>query len=540
MILIAYLPALYAGFVWDDSAITESPLLQGPGGLRMIWSRPGADPAHEIHYWPLSYTVLWAENALWGLKPFGYHLVNVLLHAANTVLLWLLLRRLKAPGAWLAAAIFALHPVHVQSVAWAIEIKDVLSALLYLLAFHAFLQFQARPRPLTCAALVALFACALLSKSVAVSLPLALGLCLWWKQGRLTVRDGLLLAPMLAMGAIIAGLDGRLATHLENYSSELNWAARLALAGRALWFYGGKLICPLDLMAIYPRWDVRASHWAAWAGAAAAGAALIGLWSVRRAWGRGPLAAVLFFALTLGPILGFVDFGYMTMSFVADRFQYLASIGIIALLAAGVEWAACRLSVPGRRRLRAVVLAWLAILGILTWRQATLFKDEETLFRENVARNPNAWGAMINLGRVLAERGSFYEALDCYDQALATNPNDARAYANRGAALHCLGRVDEAIECYKEALRLWPGVSNVRQNLGAAYLQKGQAQAAIQCYAEAAQLQPNNALAHYSLGLALCQAGQTAKAAEEFRSALRIQPNYAEARENLKALGAEP
>ncbi|HUI07690.1 MAG TPA: hypothetical protein VL486_11875 [Verrucomicrobiae bacterium] len=227
LVLVAYLPALRGGFLWDDNAyVTENQALRTPNGLGEIWFKPGTTP----QYYPLVFTSFWLEYRLWRLQPFGYHLVNVLLHAANAVLLWRVLRRLEIAGAWWAAAIFALHPVMVESVAWVTERKNVLSCLFYLLAALAYFRF----RPLTNGSVVrardwrfyplslAFFLCALLSKTVTCSLPAVLVLLLWWKGGRIEKRDARALAPLFGLGAALGLMT-------------VWWEERLVGAGGAEW-----------------------------------------------------------------------------------------------------------------------------------------------------------------------------------------------------------------------------------------------------------------------------------------------------------------
>jgi len=533
VVFLAFIPALRAGFIWDDEALTENVWLRTPGGLRRIWIPPGASNEFEAHYWPLVYTSFWLEQKLWGLAPLGYHLTNVLLHALNAVLLWRLLERLKLPAAWLAAAVFALHPIHVESVAWVIERKDLLSALFCLTAFLAYARYESVRSRWAYAAALALFACAMLSKSVAISLPLGLGLWVWWKRGGLGARDALRLGPFLALGALIGGYDAALATLRHSSPSGLSFVERALVAGRALWFYASKLFWPANLMTIYPRWEINSHSVLAWAYPAAAAAVLALLWARRRAWGRGPLGAVLFFAVTLGPTLGFVDFGFMNHSFVADRFQYLASIGPIALFAGLAERMAGRPTDIRRFFWGAAAAALLGILGVLTWRQAAFYETSETLFRHNLERNPGSWGAHNNLGLALTNGGSFEEARRHFEAALRIKPDSAETYHNLGAILSLQSRIDEAIPFYLEALAKSPLYYRSLANLCVAYQGKGELQKAIECGQKAVGLAPYNAAVQTNLGSALCESGRIAEGIEHFRLALQIQPDYVRARKGL-------
>ena len=338
----AYVPALRGGFVWDDDKyVTANRTLRTADGLAEIWFEIGV----TIQYYPLVFTTFWIEHRLWGLEPFGYHLVNVLLHATSAGLLWTLLRRLKVPGAWLAAAVFAIHPVHVESVAWITERKNTLSGVFYLLALLSYLRFEP-PDPQAHnrrrdwrfypPALV-LFTCALLSKTVTCSLPLVILLLLWWKRARWRWLNVLPVVPMLAIGALMGLLTAWMEKNIvlaRGADWDLSIVQRCLIAGRALWFYLGKLVWPAEVMFTYPRWQVRADVWWQFLFPAATIAVVVALWLLRRRVGKPPLVAALFFGGTLAPALGLIDVYPMRYSFVADHFQYLASIGPIVLFVA--------------------------------------------------------------------------------------------------------------------------------------------------------------------------------------------------------------
>ena len=331
LVLVSYLPAmLWGDFVWDDLMMTATPAVSEATGLRQIWFSP-AEIKAEGHYWPLVYTLFWLQHKLWGFSPAGFHVVNVLLHLANTLLVWQLLRRLAVPGAWVAA-VFAVHPVHVESVAWVIELKDVLSGLLYLSAALAWVPFTEAPRAGRYLAPLALYAAGLLAKSVVVTLPTALLIQQWWQQGRVTATDLLRVAPFFVVrtATTAAGLAFNRSRGVGGYGYSL--LERTLIAARAVWFYVGKIFWPVDVGLIYPHWEVRVGDPLAWAGLTAAGGLIATLWLLRHRIGRGPLVGVLFFGVTLSPTLGFVDFHFMLFSFVADRFRYLAGTRALAVV----------------------------------------------------------------------------------------------------------------------------------------------------------------------------------------------------------------
>jgi tetratricopeptide (TPR) repeat protein len=572
--LLAYQPVWHAGFIWDDEAhVTGNTTLRTFDGLRQIWFEPRANQ----QYYPLQLTSFWLEYHLWKLQPLGYHLVNVLLHAFNAVLLWRVLRRLAVPGAWLAAAVFALHPAMVESVAWITERKNVLSCLFYLLAALAFLRF----RPLTegkadragdwrfYALLLVAFLCALFSKTVTCTLPAALLLVVWWKTGRIERRDVLAMMPLFVLGAALGRVTLQMEKHAGASGSEwtLSFVQRCLLAGRALWFYAGKLFCPLDLTFIYPHWQIDAG--AAWQYAfpLAALALVVALWLLRSWIGRGPLAAVLFFAGTLVPALGFFDVYPFRYSHVADHFQYLACIGLIALTVNASAMMFRRIGGHTRGIAVAASVALLMALESATWQQAHVYRDLETLWRDTLAKNPTAWMAHNNLSAILTSQGKIEEAIWHATQALRLNPNHWSAHNNLGNAFSNIGRVREAIGEYEQALRLMPGSPEAHYNLGIVLERAGRLEDAIAHYEQAVQLKPDyveahgnlgNALAqagqvkdaieqlqivlrltpdsllvHYNLGNAFLQAGQTREAIAQYEQALQLKPDYAEAHNNL-------
>lgn len=536
-----YAPAMRGGFIWDDDlTVTKNPMLRTAEGLRLIWFKPGA----TLQYYPLVFTSFWVEYHLWGLQPFGYHLVNVLLHALNALLFWLVLRRLSVSGALLAAGIFALHPVHVESVAWITERKNVLSGFFYLAALLAYLQFN----PLDTKApkrtggwgyyglAVLLFLCALLSKTVTCSLPAGLLLLSWWKRDRVGRRDLAALVPLFVLGASLALVTIWMEEHHVGARGEtwaLSFVERCLIAGRALWFYAGKLVWPQNLSFIYPRWQIDSGIWWQYLFPLAAVAVMLALWLMRRRIEKGPVVAVLFFAGTLVPALGFFDVYPMLYSFVADHFQYLASMGLITLgVAAGTAFAG-RFGQRGRYVGSTSGVLVVVLLGLLTWKQGRHYKDLETLWRDTLAKNPTAWMAHNNLGVVLDHNGNLEEAQAHYSQALRIKPDYAEAHNNLGGVLADRGNYEDAILHYGEALRIKPDYADAHYNLGRTLADQGKLQEAIGHYAEALRIQPLLAKAHNNWGIALARQGKVQQAIEHYVQALRIRPDDVKVHFNL-------
>jgi len=530
----AYIPALGAGFVWDDDHyVTENATLREAGGLWRIWFEIGAVP----QYYPLVHSSFWLEYRLWGLHPAGFHTVNVLLHALSGIVLWRLLRRLSVPGAWVAAAVFLLHPVHVESVAWITARKNVLSGLFYLLAASAWVRSRNRER-LFQPAVLGLFLLALASKTITASLPVALLIVTWWKRGRIG-REAWSTLPMFVVGAT-AGLFTvwmeRNFVGAVGARWSLDFVERGLVAGRALWFYLEKLVWPHPLLFIYPRWTIDAGSLVAWLYPLGAVAAIAGLWAARRRLGRGPFAAALFFTATLGPALGFLNVYPMRYSFVADHFQYLASIGPICLAVGALA----HLSRSNPRLGRVAAALVLLLFGSLTWRHARDFEDAESLWTATLVGNPQAHIARNNLGGEKLRQSSL--ASDAAERErllqearthleIAAGVDYPEAHNNLGIVLHRLGRPAEAVEHYRTALSIQPRFADAANNLGISIAELGRLEEATRYFAEAVRIDPLLASARYNLAAALVRLGRREEALPHLDALERIDPRNASARQ---------
>ncbi len=530
---LAYFPALSGGFIWDDNGHVTRPALRSLHGLWRIWFELGATQ----QYYPLLHSAFWVEHGLWGDATLGYHLITLAFHAGAACLVAVILRRLAIPGAFLAAMIFALHPVQVESVAWITEQKNTLSTVLYLCAALAYLRFDAKRKPAFYAVALILFILGLLTKTVTATLPAALLVIFWWQRGRLSwKRDILPLVPWFVIGAI-AGLFTawveRKLIGAEGAAFDLTFLQRCLLAGRVVWFYLGKLLWPARLTFIYPHWDINAAS--AWQWLPLAGVLALGilLWLIRDR-SRAPLAAFLFFVGSLFPVLGFFNVFPFIYSFVADHFQYLPSLGIITLVSAGLVRLGEQGSAAKRRLGEALTVLLLVVLGALTWRQTHDYHDIQTIFRTTISRNPDCWMAYNNLGSELMDNTSgLPEAIADFQRSLEIKPDYAEAHYNLGKALVHLGRLPEAIEHYHEALRIRPEHADTYDALGNALYQEGRMAEAIEQYRQALRIQPLHANAHNNLGVALAQLGQLPEAIEQYQEVLRLRPDDVEAHNNL-------
>jgi protein O-mannosyl-transferase len=584
LVLACYWPALHGGLVWDDDGHVTRPDLRSWAGLGRIWF----DVRATQQYYPVLHSSFWIEHRLWGDATLGYHLINVLLHALSCCLLALILQRLlgarraqppdrlealslsngqacaptgridgNAAGrgagllrpplassyvgaAWLAALIFAVHPVCVESVAWISEQKNTLALVFYLLAALAYLDFAVRRRRWSYGLALVLFALALGTKSVTATLPVAILVVLWWRNGRLSwQRDVGPLIPWfflsMAAGLLTVWVE-RNVIGAEGARFDLSAGQRLLLAGRVIWFYLGKLAWPTDLMFIYPRWNApaEAAGWYGWL--VAASAITVVLWLARRRT-RGPLAGWLFFVGSLFPALGFFNVYPFIYSYVADHFQYLASLGIIVSVAVGLAMVLAGAPAWIRTSGRLLCALLVLTLAILSNRQSRMYRDAETLYRETLKRNPACWMAHNNLAFGLATSpAGKAEAMAHYREALRIKPDYAEAHNNLAIELAKLpDRLPEAIEHYQQALRILPSFAEAHNNLALALAElPGRRQEALAHYEQAVQLKPTYAEAHCNLANTLAkQPDRLPEALAHYEEALRLKPDYAEAHNNL-------
>ncbi len=550
LVFAVYWPTLSNGLVSDDEYyIRGTEKLASPAGLRDIWLRFGATP----QYYPVVHTSLWLEYHLWGLDPRGYHAVNLLLHAAAVLLLWRLLVRLEVPGAWLGAALFAVHPVEVESVAWASERKNVMSAVFALGALLAYLRFsppettgEASQRTLSSpwrfyALSLVLYVAALGCKTVTVSTPAVLLVLYWWKRGRFDKRDAVRLLPFFAVGLGLSLVTIWMEKqHVGAVGPEWNFSPidRVLIAGRAVWFYLGKLLWPHPLTFAYPRWRIDAHAWWQYIYPAAAVALVIALWLARKRIGRGPLAAVLIFGGVLVPAIGFFDVYPFLFSFVADHYQYHASMALLALFGAGAAMALQRLQGLSLRAGQCAVAVVLALLLIVAHRETYAYFDNETLIRDNVANNPQAWAGHDHLGTWLASQKRHAEAIEQYREALRLFPERAQLHASIGICLGALGRVDEAAASFRSALA-GPLADEDRLQaetyLANLLAQQGNYSQAIAHYRAALQL-GGDAQVAYNLAVALRATGDLPAALAALRKGVGRQPDSAEMQHALGSL----
>lgn len=572
--VLVYFPALHGTWLWDDDGHVCKQSLRSLHGLFRIWTDLGATQ----QYYPILHSAFWAEWFLWGEAVLGYHLTNVLLHSTAVCLVIVLMRRLALPGAWLAGLIFALHPVCVESVAWISEQKNTLSTVFALSATLLYLRFDESrtKRDYALASLFFLFA--LLTKSVTAMVPAALAIVFWWKHGRLRWReDALPLTLWLVLGAS-AGLFTAWVEHTyigaQGADFILTPGQRILLAGRIPIFYLSKLAWPTNLIFIYTRWTPDTSAAWQWLFPASLTTLLAGLWMIRTRR-RGPFAALLAYLALLFPALGFVNVYPFVFSYVADHFQYLASIAIIVPASSFLTLTAQNLlSTKPRWTASLLASALLVTLGFLTWRQSYLYCNAETLYRDVIARNPSCWLAYNNLGNVLDTSPDRHdEIIALYRTALTLNPSNSEPHVNLASVLSRHPEtLPEAIEHWEATLRAKPHFADGHNNLGVLLTRvPNRLPDAIAHFETAVNLQPGFTAAHNNLGTALARmpdrlpeaiyhyrialklasnaetyfnlANALAKSAEtqpeaitRYEEAIRLNPHYAEAHVNLGVL----
>ncbi len=568
--IAAYLPAMRGGFVWDDELlVTKNPLLRTFGGLGEIWLF-----GRTADYFPLTNTIFWLEWHVFGQSPLGYHMVNVVLHIADSILLWRVLLRLEIPAAWLAALIFAVHPVHVESVAWISELKNVLSmfwALVSVLLFLRFVDRRDRWRSLSYLGALGAFVLALLAKTQVVFLPVALLLCLRWRHHRAGARHRTdrraavtatwpFFLAALVLGLITVVFQNR---GLGEEQVVLGGAwRRIANAALAVWWYAGKLVAPVHLMPIYPRWHFDSPGLTDWIPLVALIAVFALLLNRRRRDTFGALIASVGFVIALAPILGFLQMSYARSgTLVADHYQYFADVFLITLAAAAIGSLWARSEGMSKLVLGSIAVTLIASMTLYSATRAAAYRDEETLWKDNLSKNPDAWQAHNRLGQVYFDRGEFVDAASHFERAAALKPNLADNHNQLGLVYSRLGRFEEGIAEYRAGISLKSAKPATAQTASMATMRTNLANAltisannmadgasgnrdeamrryaeAITEYDEALKLQPKQPAIHRNLGILLARLGRKAEAIQHLRMALEIVPNEPNAREVLEAL----
>jgi protein O-mannosyl-transferase len=570
-VILVYLPTFHAGFVWDDEQlVTANPLLRSLSGLAEIWSG-----GRTADYFPVTNTVFWIEHHIFGGRPTGYHVVNIVLQTADALLLWLVLRRLKVPGAWLAGLVFGIHPVHAESVAWISELKNILAMFFALLSVLCFFpsagEHTAGRRTAAYAASLLFFLSALLAKTQVVFLPVGLLLCVWWLHGRMANTSARRAAIRTWPFFLIAAVLGGITIWFQNrgISGEDivigSFARRLVNAGMAIWWYAGKVFLPARLMTIYPQWRFDSPHPLEWLPLIALLGLMALLWGRRNHGARGSLFAMAYFIVALLPVVGFVRMAYVRSgTLVADHLQYFADVSLIALVGAAVS----AVSVRSQRSVKAGMAFALTLLllamGGYTYARAAVFHDEETLWDDTLAKNPNPWQAHVQLGQRRLKQEEYARALFHLERAVQLKPELADIHNLLGLDYCRLNRFEEGIAEYRQALQLQENkplsaakssVATIRTNLANALTVSAnnlrgsgssvpdeamqRYEEAIRQYERALELQPQHPAIHRNLGMLLAKLGRYDEAEAHLRATLQIVPDEPTARETLREIEAQ-
>ncbi|HRE81830.1 MAG TPA: tetratricopeptide repeat protein [Opitutaceae bacterium] len=532
LVALAYTPTYRAGFIWNDSDYVTTPALQSWDGLGKIWTKIGATE----QYYPVLHSAFWIQHRLWGDSAMGYHVATVVWHALAVVLLWQVFKSLGVRGAWFGAALFAVHPVCVESVAWVSEQKNTLSLFLYLAAALFYLRFDRERRKRDYALASAFFVLALLSKSVTATLAPALWVALWWKKGHLDWRKDIVpLLPWLVTGAAF-GLVTAWVEHsvvgARGERFDLTWLQRGLLAGWVTWFYLGKLIWPANLIFIYPRWEIDPTAITHWIPSIAVIALLSLSWWLRSR-NRSLLAAILFFLGSLFPVMGFMNVYAFMFSYVADHWQYLPSIGVFALAGAALSRLFVNRTKTIQHRAFAAGACLIVTLGVLTWRQSGLYRDIETFYRLTLEKNPNSWMSRNNLGLLLLETHRLPEAVEHLRAAAHLHATAAEPWNNLGVALQKSGHTAESIDTLREALRRKSDYPEATFNLAVSLAKTGSREEAKSAYTRAIGLRSAYPEAENNLGKLLLDERRFAEAAAHFNQAIIQRPDFSQARHNL-------
>ena len=520
--VVAYFPAINAGFVWDDDLlVTANPQMQSTQGLKEIWLGK-----NSCDYTPLTLTTFWLEKTLWRDTPTGYHVVNILLHALAAVLLWRTLSILRIPGSWLAALIFAIHPVNVASVAWIAELKNTLSAALFFASILTFLASHKLDSTKLYLSSIALFSLAGLSKGAVATMPIVLCSCILWMNRRITRSDLARVTPFALIAVVISfltiGYQARAADY-GLFSSNLPF--RIARAGTVVWLYLREILFPINLSPMLPQWQPNLRSPTVYLSPLLV-VAMLGLffWK-RKSWGRPFLFASGYYLWVLLPVLGFVWMALQQETPCADWWQYLAAPGIFAGVAGAFARASTAASKNTRLHLHALVFLALALLLVQTWRRSAIYQSMETYCRVVLAENPRAWTLQTNLGVVLEQRGEFEQAIACHRQALRDNPRFMQAHNNLGNALSATRNWPEAEAEFLSALELSPSNAVVLGNLADNYFLQGKIREALAADAEAIKADRYNPRRYAEFGFKLAANKQFEEATVCFKNALILNPS---------------
>ncbi len=513
----AYLPAIHGDFLWDDEThLTDNIVLQA-NGLYRVWFTTDTS-----NYWPLTFSSYWIEHRIWGLNPTVFHVTNLVIHILCCLLIWRVLIELEIPGAWLAATVFAVHPVNVETVAWIAQRKNLLSMLFYLTALAMYFRFeklsrlQQRGNRLWYWLAVAAFWLAMLSKGGVVTMPIVLLVCVWWQNGAIRRQDVMRSLPFFGIAVLMGLVEVWFQYHNAIRADAVRdhgFLARLACSGWVVWFYLYKAVIPVNLCFVYPRWEVDATNWISYVPGFLLVGVLVSLWRFRETRGRPALFALLYYVITLGPFLGFLNIYFFRYSFVADHYQHVSIIAVIAL-AVAMSWGVLkRLGAWERPTTILASVVLLVLLSFASRGQSAIYQDETALWTDTLEKNHACWLGHNYFAHTAYRAGRLEEAESHQLAVLKYEPKNWRYYM-----------------------------------LGLIYFEMGDDQRAVEAFQTACSFDPTKFTdyrwatysdAHFALALLLLKQERREEAMDHLKAALRNNPGHTKSREKLQELQSE-
>ena len=539
--VMAVAPSLGGDFLWDDSYwLWSSQLTPHPDGIVRAWTE-----GDRYDFLPLTSSAFWIEWRLFHHHATGYRIVNAVLHGLSAFFLWRLLRKLPLRGAFVAAALFACHPVAVASVAWITELKNTLSGVFFFASMLAYLHADESPRSRGIALAFLLFLAAVLAKASTVVLPAVLALLLLLKRRPLTRTDFLRLAPFFAVALVAAlaasAIQSKRAIGIAEVHPE-GFAQRLAAAGAAIAFYLGKAISPFGLSVIYPRWEIVTSRWTTWVPLAATLLALAGIIAGLRQDRISPAARTMLrttaillgaYIVALIPVLGFVDLAWFRFSFVADHWQYLALPWALALavdlVAHTFKQISSRAALVRRPPVAALGAIAVMMFAFLSFERSRAFANEGALWSDTLARNPGAWAAHNSYGMWLAQQGRRDDARLHFEEASRLRPSYSYPIYNLALTYVEEGDFPRAKEYLHRALEIAPEYPDALASLGGLLIAEGDVEQGMQRLEQSLHLEERNAGAHCNLGIALIAMREPQRASQELERAQELDPTLVQA-----------
>ncbi len=548
--LVAYAPLRWARFIWDDRLwLLHNPVVLHWDKLLMAWINLTQDP----QYYPLVFTVFSLEYHLWHFNPIWYHLVNVLLQVFNGLLLWWLLVRLRIRGAWLAAAIFTIHPVQVETVGWVAEMKNLLSGFLYLLATLAYVRasgLDAPTDPQVARQLppaqyhwkwywwaTALFVLAMTAKTAGLALPVILLALVWWKRGKIQWQDIRAVVPWVIVAVLFAWITihvERAASGAEGRPWDLTMVQRVLIAGRAWWFYPGKLLWPMPLLEVYRRWNLHTLGGWHWIYPIAAAGIFAAAWLLRQRMGRGFLVMLIIYTLLIGPVLGFISYYTMLYTFVADHYQYLACIALITGFSAGL-WQLCQWA--GTRAVLVFGVCSAIILVVLTdisYGQSLNYESSAYLWAHVLAYDPDSGEGNLGYGQALNTLGTRFHNKKVLRAAMPYLKKADRIMPDNTYVHMGLAQLHQDLHQYRRAKWYWQRVLSRVPNQVFPWSEYAwcsqelhEYQQARKAYQRVLLLDPHNLGAAQELAALYLLAGDTQKAQAMYKQVIRLNPAQA-------------